>query len=73
MASELKQMIDVVAKDKGIDPSIVIGAIEDAYVAAARARCSRATRIFAAASTRDGQVELYAVRSIVAEVTNPPA
>jgi len=32
--TELQQMIDVVAKDKGIDPSIVIGAIEDAYLAA---------------------------------------
>jgi len=31
--TELQQMIDVVAKDKGIDPSIVIGAIEDAYLA----------------------------------------
>ena len=28
-ATELQQMIDVVAKDKGIDPAIVIGAIED--------------------------------------------
>ncbi len=36
MATELQQMIDVVAKDKGIEPAIVIGAIEDAYLAASR-------------------------------------
>ena len=36
MATELQQMIDVVAKDKGIDPAIVISAIEDAYLAASR-------------------------------------
>ena len=35
-ATELQQMIDVVAKDKGIDPGIVISAIEDAYLAASR-------------------------------------
>ena len=36
MPTELQQMIDVVAKDKGIDPTIVITAIEDAYLAASR-------------------------------------
>ena len=50
MATELQQMIDVVAKDKGIDPTIVISAIEDAYLAASR-KVSRATRTCARVST----------------------
>jgi hypothetical protein len=33
MATELQQMIEMVAKDKGIEPSIVVSAIEDAYLA----------------------------------------
>ena len=42
MATELQQMIDVVAKDKGIDAALVISAIEDAYLAAARKIFKRA-------------------------------
>jgi N utilization substance protein A len=64
-------MIDVVAKDKGIDPSIVIGAIEDAYVAAARKVFKGDEDLRSRFNTDTGEVELYAVRSIVAEVTNP--
>ena len=71
MATELQQMIDVVAKDKGIDPSIVVGAIEDAYLAAARKVFKGDEDLRTRFNADTGQVELYAVRSIVAEVTNP--
>jgi N utilization substance protein A len=70
-ATELQQMIDVVAKDKGIDPSIVVGAIEDAYLAAARKVFKGDEDLRTRFNIESGQVELYAVRSIVAEVTNP--
>jgi N utilization substance protein A len=71
MASELKQMIDVVAKDKGIDPAIVIGAIEDAYVAAARKVFKGDEDLRSRFNTDTGEVELYAVKSIVEAVENP--
>jgi N utilization substance protein A len=64
-------MIDVVAKDKGIDPSIVIGAIEDAYLAASRKVFKGDEDLRTRFNLETGQVELYAVRSIVADVTNP--
>jgi N utilization substance protein A len=70
-ATELQQMIDVVAKDKGIDPSIVIGAIEDAYLAASRKVFKGDEDLRTRFNTDTGQVELYAVRSIVTDVTNP--
>src|SRR5215207_8797063 len=70
MATELQQMIDVVAKDKGIDPSIVIGAIEDAYLAASRKVFRTEEDLRTRFNTDTGQVELYAVRSIVTDVTN---
>src|SRR5687767_11111118 len=70
MATELQQMIDVVAKDKGIDPGIVIGAIEDAYLAASRKIFKGDEDLRTRFNQDTGQVELYAVRSIVPEVTN---
>ena len=70
MATELQQMIDVVAKDKGIDPGIVIGAIEDAYLAASRKVFKGDEDLKTRFNTESGQVELYAVKSIVATVEN---
>lgn len=71
MATELQQMIDVVAKDKGIDPSIVVSAIEDAYLAAARKVFKGEEDLRSRFNLDTGQVELYAVKEIVDEVTNP--
>jgi len=71
MVTELQQMIDVVAKDKGIDPSIVISAIEDAYVAASRKVFKGDEDLHSRFNMETGQVELYAVRSIVETVENP--
>ncbi|MCC7009312.1 MAG: transcription termination/antitermination protein NusA [Acidobacteria bacterium] len=70
MPTELQQMIEVVAKDKGIDPSIVIGAIEDAYLAASRKVFKSEEDLRSRFNLDTGQVELYAVRQIVPEVTN---
>src|SRR6185369_1919701 len=67
MATELQQMIDVVAKDKGIDPSIVIGAIEDAYLAAARKVFKTEEDMRTRFNTETGLVELYAVKQIAAD------
>src|SRR5438552_9005519 len=69
--TELQQMIDVVAKDKGIDPGIVISAIEDAYLAASRKIFKGDEDLRTRFNLESGQVELYAVRQIVPEVTNP--
>src|ERR1043166_9097635 len=71
MATELQQMIDVVAKDKGIDPAIVIGAIEDAYLAASRKVFKGEEDLRTRFNLETGQVELYAVKQIVGEITNP--
>src|SRR4029453_314502 len=71
MATELQQMIDVVAKDKGIDPTIVITAIEDAYLAASRKVFKSDEDLRTRFNLETGQVELYAVRLIVTEVASP--
>jgi N utilization substance protein A len=71
MASDLQQMIDVVAKDKGIDPSIVVSAIEDAYLAAARKVFKGDDDLRSRFNMETGQVELYAVKQIVETVADP--
>ena len=64
-------MIDVVAKDKGIDPAIVISAIEDAYLAASRKVFRGEEDLRTRFNLETGQVELYAVKQIVSDVTAP--
>jgi len=71
MATELQQMIDMVAKDKGIDPTIVVSAIEDAYLAAARKVFKEDDDLRSRFNMETGQVELYAVRQIVETVVDP--
>jgi len=71
MATELQQMIDVLAKDKGIEPGIVIGAIEDAYLAAARKVFKGDEDLRSRFNSDTGQVELYAVKQIVSEIGAP--
>ena len=71
MATELQQMIDVVAKDKGIDPTIVVGAIEDAYLAAARKVFKEEEDLRSRFNMETGLVELYAVKQIVETVEDP--
>src|SRR3972149_2781306 len=71
-ATELQQMIEVVAKGKGIGPAIVIGAIEDAYLAASKKVFKGDEDLRTRFNLETGQVELYAVRQIVPEGTAPP-
>src|SRR5512146_919465 len=56
MNNPLQQTIEALAKEKGIGPEVIISANEDL-----RTRFNQET----------GQVELYAVKQIVNEVTNP--
>jgi N utilization substance protein A len=64
-------MIDMVAKDKGIDPTIVVSAIEDAYLAAARKVFKETDDLRSRFNMETGQVELYAVKQIVDAVADP--
>ena len=73
MATELQQMIEMVAKDKGIDPAIVVGAIEDAYLAAARKVFKTEEDMRTRFNTDTGQVELYAVKQITSDEITEPA
>ena len=65
----LLQQIDAIAKEKGVEPEIIIGAVQDALEAAARKRY-KSEALRARFNPETGQFELYAVKTIVAEVTD---
>jgi len=69
-SSPLQQFIEALAKEKGIEPQIVVAALEDAVLAASRKRYKDEllrTRF----NPDTGEIELCAVKHIVAEVTEP--
>ena len=66
----LLQQIDAIAKEKGVEPEIIIGAVQDALEAAARKRY-KTEALRARFNQESGQLELYAVKKIVDEVTDP--
>jgi N utilization substance protein A len=65
----LLQQIDAIAKEKGVEPEIIINAVQDALEAAARKRY-KSEALRARFNQESGQLELYAVKKIVAEVTD---
>ncbi|HKD83352.1 MAG TPA: transcription termination factor NusA [Terriglobales bacterium] len=65
MASELYNVIDALSREKGIDPQIVVGAVEDAIVVATRKYYKTQENLRAELDKETGQIRAYAVRSIV--------
>ena len=70
MSNPLQQTIEALAKEKGVDPEIIITALQDAIEAAARKRYKN-ERLRAKFNPDSGQLELSVVKQIVAEVTDP--
>jgi N utilization substance protein A len=66
----LQQTIEALAKEKGVEPEIIISALQDAIEAAARKRYKN-ERLRAHFNPDSGQLELSVVKQIVAEVTDP--
>jgi N utilization substance protein A len=67
----LQQTIEALAKEKGIEPEVIIAAIEDAVLTASRKYYKTNENLKTRFNTETAQVELYAVKQIVAEVTDP--
>ncbi len=68
---ELLQIADAVAREKVIDRSIVIGAMEDAIQKAARSRFGSETEVRAEINTRTGELKLQRLLQVVEAVENP--
>src|SRR6202022_4350015 len=67
---ELLQIADAVAREKSIDRSIVIAAMEDAIAKAARARYGAETDVHAEIDTKKGELRLSRHMLVVEQVEN---
>src|SRR5437764_13809191 len=65
MASALYQQIESLSREKGIDPSIVGGAVEDAIVVATRKYYKSQENLRAELDKESGQIRAFAVKAIV--------
>ena len=64
------QSIEILSKEKGIDPQIVIDAVKDAMLVAAR-KHFRTTEDLVAAFNDAGALEIYGVKKVVESVLDP--
>ena len=67
MASELYNVIDALSREKGINPEIVVSAVEDAIVVATRKYYKTQENLRAVLDKDTGQIRAYAVKQIVAD------
>ena len=70
MQNPLLQQIDAIAKEKGVEPDIIITAVQDALEAAARKKY-KGEELKARFNQETGDFDLFTVKKIVAEVTDP--
>jgi len=65
MASELYNTIDAISREKGIDPQIVVSAVEDAIVAATRKYYKSQENLRALLDKDTGKINAFAVKTVV--------
>ena len=65
MASELYNIIEGVSREKGIDPQIVVSAVEDAIVMATRKHYKSQENFRAKLDKESGKISAYAVKTVV--------
>jgi N utilization substance protein A len=71
MQPELSRVIEQVSKEKGIDRGIVVSAIENAMLSAAKKIVGPTIHLEAKFNPEVGEVELFKILTVVEEVTDP--
>ena len=70
MATTIYQSIEILSKEKGIDPQIVLDAVKDAMLVAAR-KHFRTTEDLVADVDAGGSIQIFGIRKVVEEVADP--
>ena len=65
------QSIEILSKEKGIDPQIVLDAVRDAMLIAAKKHYRTNEDYIAEMEPKTGAIHLYAVKKVVEEVADP--
>lgn len=67
------QSIEILSKEKGIDPQVVLDAVKDAMLAAARKHYHTEEEMVADFDRQTGAIQIFGVRTVVETVENPGA
>src|SRR6476646_823571 len=70
MSNPLQQTIEALAKEKGIEPDVVISAIEEAVATASRKYYKTGENLRTRFNLDTGQVDLFALKTVVQDVTS---
>jgi N utilization substance protein A len=65
------QSIEILSKEKGIDPKIILDAVKDAMLVAARKHFHTTEELAAELDESTGAILIYGVKRVVAEVADP--
>jgi N utilization substance protein A len=65
MPSDLYNSIDALSRERGIDPRVVVSAVEDAIVVATRKSLKSQENLRAVLDKESGEINVYAVKNIV--------
>ena len=71
MSNVLFQTIDQISREKGIDPQIVIHAIEDAIVVASRKYFKSNEELRGRINPETGEIDVFAIKKVVGAIENP--
>src|ERR1700726_530440 len=71
MSGELNRVIEQVSKEKGIDKTIVISAVEEMMHSAARRTFGNDRNIESRYNSELGEVELFEIKTVVDQIANP--
>jgi N utilization substance protein A len=69
--SNLLPLIETMAKERGVEPEVIITALEEAMLTASRKAYKSTEDLRSRLNQETGQIEIFAVKHIVEEVTNP--
>ncbi len=72
MSNPLQQTIEALAKEKGIEPDVVISAIEEAVATASKKYYKTGENLKTRFNLETGQVDLFALKTVVQDVSDPP-
>jgi transcription termination/antitermination protein NusA len=69
--ASIYQSIEILSKEKGIDPQIVLDAVKDAMLAAARKHFRSQEELVADLDESTGNIQIYSVKQVVDAVEDP--
>jgi len=71
MFAELKRLIEQMGKDRGIDKDVIISALEDAMLMAARKKLGSDVELEAHYNDDSGEIEVFQFKTVVEKVVDP--